>query len=134
MRSQELLSLNLNGLRQHTAGTIAHDLAQGIFKFSWLNQLGNVIVCHGVFFLIFGVLAGFDSPATICRLLTRHQISCLSPNTPFYEAIEGEENRNGFVTNRRRLNRFQGNEFVITHSIAKMLHPAKMNADYLQKS
>ena len=45
---EELGNLGLDGLRQQSARSIAQTFGERILKGFWLNQIGDVIVWHGI--------------------------------------------------------------------------------------
>jgi len=48
MLVEELGNLGLDGLRQQGTRPIAQDFRERVLEGSWLNQLGHVIVWHGI--------------------------------------------------------------------------------------
>src|SRR5947208_16879348 len=48
MAAQQGCNLGLDGLRQQRAGAIAQNLGQRISKSSWLGELENISIGHGV--------------------------------------------------------------------------------------
>src|SRR5262245_35934636 len=66
--------LGLDGLRKQRMRSIAQNIGELIIECSWLNQLGDGIVRHGISLLQWR--SGGSSTPTICRLTDsrRHQL------------------------------------------------------------
>src|SRR3954453_20696343 len=74
MAAEEGCDLRLDGLRQQGSGALAQNFGQRIGEGFWLNQLGNIILGHGVS-LLWWRSGGSNTP-TIRRLnpSRRHQL------------------------------------------------------------
>jgi hypothetical protein len=48
MLREKISDLGVYGLRWHSARALSQDFGELIVNASWLNQLGNVIVGHGI--------------------------------------------------------------------------------------
>ena len=74
MAAEEGCDLRLDGLRQQGSGALAQNFGQRIGEGFWLNQLGNIILGHGVSLLRWR--SGGSNTPTIRRLIPsrRHQL------------------------------------------------------------
>ncbi|MHC2380073.1 hypothetical protein ACVIHA_004471 [Bradyrhizobium liaoningense] len=48
MLAEKVRDLGLDRLRQQSAGPVTQDFGELVVEHSWLNQLGDVIVGHGI--------------------------------------------------------------------------------------
>jgi hypothetical protein len=79
MGAEQGCNLGLDGLRQQRSRAVAQNLGQRISKSSWLAELENVNVGHGVSLLRWR--SGGSNNPTIRRLTSscRHQLSPIAP-------------------------------------------------------
>src|SRR6516162_6537118 len=73
--AEQARNLGLDGLRQNRSRAVAQNLGQRIAKSSWLRELENISVGHGVSLLCWrsgGVEHPHDTPPSLSR---RHQLS-----------------------------------------------------------
>src|SRR5262249_11681394 len=82
MHAEQGCDLGLDGLRQQRSRAVAEHLGQRISKSSWLGQLENVSLGHGVSLLQWR--SGGSNTPTIRRLtsLRRHQLSPIARRCP----------------------------------------------------
>jgi hypothetical protein len=68
MAGEHGCNLSFDGLRQRRAGAVAQDISQRIDKSSWLAELENISLGHGVSLLRWrsgGVEHPYDTPPTL---------------------------------------------------------------------
>src|SRR3954466_13512682 len=72
--AEEGCDLRLDGLRQQGSGALAQNFGERIGELGWLNQLGNIILGHGISLLRWR--SGGSNTPTIRRLIPsrRHQL------------------------------------------------------------
>jgi hypothetical protein len=78
MPAKEIRNLGLDGIGQKLPRTTAQNFTQWILKCTWLGELNDIILGHGV--SSFNGKWSFEHP-TICRLtsLPRHQLLAIAP-------------------------------------------------------
>jgi len=76
---EEIGDLGFHGLRKQRTRPVAQNIGELIVECSWLNQVGDAIVRHGIS-LLQRRSGGVKHP-TICRLTDsrRHQLSPIAP-------------------------------------------------------
>src|SRR6266566_5175466 len=80
MAAEQARNLSLDGLRQKRARAVAQNLGQRMRKSSWLRELENISVGHGVSLLCWRS-GGLEHPPRYAALplSRRHQLSPIAP-------------------------------------------------------
>src|SRR4051812_15720648 len=121
--AQEGCDLGLDSLRQQRSRALAQNFGERIGEGFWLNQLGNIILDHGVS-LLWWRSGGSNTP-TIRRLnpSPRHQLPRIPPNTSTKGAsvncTEERRSRPGHHFSARR------SEPMLTDYVVAESNPAK---------
>src|SRR4051812_17763470 len=88
MAAEEGCDLGLDSLRQQGSGALTQNFGQRIGEGFWLNQLGNIILGHGVSLLRWR--SGGSNPPTIRRLnpSRRHQLPRIPLSQPWSPCLD----------------------------------------------